>query len=145
MSESANTVMVPTTASVDEFLDRAEPAGRREDAYVLKAMLDRIAGVPAVMWGPSIVGYGSYHYRYASGREGDSPLIGFSPRKASMSLYLDRYPGSEELLDRLGPNKRGAGCVWVGRFGKLDLAVLEELYAESWRRGISGIGLPYEG
>lgn len=145
MSANADPVMVQTTASVDEFLDRAEPAGRREDAYLLKEMLDRITGVPAAMWGPSIVGYGSYHYRYESGREGDSPLVGFSPRKASMSLYLDRYPGSEELLDRLGPNKRGVACIWVGRFSKLDLAVLEELYTESWRRGVAGIGLPTAG
>lgn len=142
MAEKADVVMVPTQASVDEFLDTVEPLGRREDAYVLREMLDRITGVPAVMWGPSIVGYGRYHYRYESGREGDSPLIGFSPRKASMSLYLQRFEGSGHLLDALGPNKRGASCVWVGRFNNLDLAVLELLYAESWRLGTEGIGLP---
>ncbi|AMB58932.1 DUF1801 domain-containing protein [Microterricola viridarii] len=134
MSANADAVTVPTAASVDEFLDRAEPAGRREDAYLLKAILDRITGVPAVMWGPSIVGYGSYHYHYASGRQGDAPLLGFSPRKASMSLYGLQYEGSADLLDRLGPHKRGAGCVWVGRFSGLDLTVLTELYTEAWRR-----------
>jgi len=131
----AENVTQPTDASVDEFLANAEPTGRREDAAVLREMLDRVTGETPVMWGPSIVGYGTYHYRYATGREGDMPVIGFSPRKASMSLYGIQFDGSDDLLAQLGPAKVGAGCVWVGRFAKLDLDVLERLFAEAWRRG----------
>lgn len=122
----------PTDESVDAFIGRAEPAGRREDAVVLKELMDRITGEPAVMWGDSMVGYGTYHYRGRSGREGDWFVVGFAPRKASMSLYGLQYPGADALLDRLGPHKRGAGCVWVGRLSRLDLGVLEQLIRDAW-------------
>lgn len=122
----------PTDESVDAFIGRAEPVGRREDAVVLKELMDRITGEPAVMWGDSMVGYGTYHYRGRSGREGDWFVVGFAPRKASMSLYGLQYPGADALLDRLGPHKRGAGCVWVGRLSRLDLGVLEQLIRDAW-------------
>lgn len=122
----------PTDESVDAFIGRAEPVGRREDAVVLKELMDRITGEPAVMWGDSMVGYGTYHYRGRSGREGDWFVVGFAPRKASMSLYGLQYPGADALLDRLGPHKRGAGCVWVGRLSRLDLDVLEQLIRDAW-------------
>lgn len=122
----------PTDESVDAFISRDEPAGRREDAVVLKELMDRITGEPAVMWGDSMVGYGTYHYRGRSGREGDWFVVGFAPRKASLSLYGLQYPGADALLDRLGPHKRGAGCVWVGRLSRLDLGVLEQLIRDAW-------------
>ncbi|GAA1186119.1 hypothetical protein GCM10009584_30280 [Ornithinimicrobium humiphilum] len=125
-------VTVPTGASVEDFLAGAEPAGRREDARVLVQLMSEVTGEEPVMWGPSIVGFGSQAYAYASGRTGDWPVVAFSPRKASMALYGLQHPDREALLDRLGPHKRGASCVWVGRFGGIDLEVLRELVAAAW-------------
>ncbi|MET4159886.1 DUF1801 domain-containing protein [Agromyces sp. PvR057] len=123
---------VPTGASVAEFLDAVEPAGRRDDGLVLRDLFDRVTDTDAVMWGPSIVGYGLQHHRYATGREGDWPIVGFSPRKANMSLYGLQLPGGEELVERLGKVKVGAGCVWVGRLSNIDLDVLASLVDRAW-------------
>ena len=121
-----------TGASVDEFLANVEPAGRRDDGLAMKAMLDEITGSPAEMWGPSMVGYGAFHYQTAAGRQGDMFVAGFSPRKANLSLYGLRIPANQELIAALGPAKLGAGCVWVGRLSGLDLDVLAELYRRAW-------------
>ena len=110
----------PTGASVSEFLESVEPAGRRADGFELRELFDRVTDTDAVMWGPSIVGYGLHHYRYESGREGDWMVVGFSPRKASVSLYGLQTPGAEELIDRLGKVKVGAGCLWIGRLDTID-------------------------
>jgi len=123
---------VPTGASVAEFLDAVEPAGRRDDGVVLRELFDRVTDTDAVMWGPSIVGYGLQRYHYASGREGDWPIVGFSPRKANMSLYGLQLPGGEELVERLGKVKTGAGCLWVGRLSNVDLDVLASLIDRAW-------------
>ncbi|MFC9917955.1 DUF1801 domain-containing protein [Agromyces binzhouensis] len=125
---------VPTGESVSEFLDAVEPAGRRDDGLVLRELFDRVTDTDAVMWGPSIVGYGLHHYRYDSGREGDMPVVGFSPRKASVSLYGLQTPGADELIDRLGKVRVGAGCLWVGRLSTIDLGVLESLVDRAWVR-----------
>lgn len=124
--------MVPTEADVEAFLDRAEPAGRREDGFVLFDMMNRATGVEPVMWGPSIVGYGQTHYRYESGREGDMPLIGFSPRKANLAVYGMQGPATDHLIEALGPHKLGAGCLWLGRLTKIDLDALERLVVAAW-------------
>lgn len=129
MAESTNS---RTGASVDGYLASAEPAGRRDDAVALKAMLDEITGAPAEMWGPSMVGYGAFHYKYASGHSGEMFAIGFAPRKANLSLYGLTIPENEELMTALGPTKIGVGCIWVGRLEKLDLAVLTEMYRRAW-------------
>ena len=121
-----------TGASVSEFLESVEPAGRRTDGFELRELFDRVTGTDAVMWGPSIVGYGLHHYRSASGREGDWMVVGFSPRKASMSLYGLQSPGAEELIGRLGKVKVGAGCLWVGRLDTVDTHVLEALVDRAW-------------
>jgi len=93
----------PMNADVDAFLAAIEHDTRRADGFALVEMMTEETGETAVMWGSSIVGFGTYHYRYDSGREGDMPRVGFSPRKASLSLYgLTSAPGSEALLDRLG-------------------------------------------
>ena len=84
------------------------------------------------MWGPSMVGYGTERFTYASGREGDWFAVGFSPRKGSVSLYGLQRPGSEELIAGLGKAKLGVDCIWVGRLGTIDLGVLEELVARAW-------------
>lgn len=119
----------PTAVPVKAFLETIVPAGRREDAQQLHAMMQRISGHPGQMWGASIVGYGDMRYRYATGREGDWFLLGFSPRKTSLSLYLC-LGGLEQFasyLDRLGKHKTGAGCLYINKLADVDLAVLEEL------------------
>jgi hypothetical protein len=123
----------PTTASVEEFLACVEHPVRRADGLVLADLMGRVTGEPAVMWGPTMVGFGSYHYRTVSGREGDYLVVGFSPRKSSLSLYgLTYAPESEGLLERLGKHKRGAGCLYVNTLADVDASVLEELTAVNY-------------
>jgi Domain of unknown function (DU1801) len=129
--------MVPTSADVDAFIDAVPDEHRRSDARELCELMQSITGEPPVMWGPSIVGFGSYHYRYESGRTGDAPLAGFSPRKANLVVYLvggyqDRYP---KLLDNLGPHKTGKACLYLKRLGDVDLDVLRQLVERSMRVG----------
>lgn len=117
----------PTGASVEDFL-AAAPANRRDDARVLSRMLAEITGEAPVMWGPSIVGFGTYRQRYASGRTGDWPVVGFSPRNASLVLYVSReFDGADALLARLGPHEVTKACLYVKRLSALDLGVLREL------------------
>jgi hypothetical protein len=112
-----------------------DPRRSREGATLLE-MFDAATGERATMWGPSMIGYGEVHYRYATGREGDTFQIGFSPRKAELALYgIQGFPRSEELLDRLGKHRRGVGCVWVRKLEDIDLAVLAELVAHAWETG----------
>lgn len=125
----------PTGVSVEQFLAAVEPAGRREDAYVLLEMMKQVSGEEPVMWGPSIIGFGTFHYRYASGHEGDMPVISFSPRKASMSVYGLHYYGDEHLLENIGPYKASKGCLYLGRFDKLDLDALREAVRLAWNGG----------
>ena len=94
----------------------------------------RVTGEPAKMWGPSIIGFGQYHYRYDSGHEGDMCLIGFSPRKANLVLYvLPGFEGQADMLARLGKHKHGKGCLYINKLADVDLAVLEELAAASFK------------
>lgn len=116
----------PTVASVDDFLDAIPDPARRADAKQLRALMERVSGEPAAMWGPSIVGFGSYHYKYESGREGDMCRIGFSPRAGEFALY-GGFLRSPELLARLGRHKTGKGCLYVKRLADVDEAVLEEM------------------
>lgn len=121
-----------TAASVGEFLAAIEDAGRREDCRTLTALMREVTGHEPRLWGPSIVGFGRYHYRYASGHEGDSCLAGFSPRKKELTLYL--MPGLDALaplLARLGKHRAGKGCLYIKRLSDIDLAVLRELVAAS--------------
>lgn len=122
----------PTDTSVSAFLDAVEGDQRREDCRVLVAMMGRITGKPAVMWGPGIVGFDSYHYKYESGREGDWAVTGFSPRKGDISIYLTAGgAGQDDLLSRLGRHRMGKACLYVRRLADIDLAVLEQLVAGS--------------
>lgn len=130
----------PGAVKVADFLDNVEPPAKKADAAVLDALFRKVTGQGPVMWGPSIVGYGSYHYRYASGREGDMCRVGFSPRKAKHSLYVAcscEGPEGEQLsalLGRLGKHARGdGGCLYVNKLADVDLAVLEEIVALGWR------------
>lgn len=116
---------VMTDASVDAFIDSVPHAGRREDARVLDGLFREVTGFQPRMWGSSIIGYGQYHYVYDSGREGDFLATGFSPRKANMSIYImPGYKDYSHILSDLGPHKTGAACLYLGRLGKVDLAVL---------------------
>src|ERR1044071_9821881 len=123
----AETKTRPTGASVDAFLDGVAHPARRADGHALRAMMERVTGEPATMWGPSIVGFGRYHYRYASGHGGDSCRLGFSPRSANLVLYVGGFPDYESQLARLGRHKRSKACLYLNRLADVDLDVLEEI------------------
>ncbi len=124
--------MKPTDASVDAFLDGVAHPVRRADGKALCAMMSRVTNEPAVLWGASIVGFGSVHYRHASGNEGDMPRVGFSPRAANLVLYVGGFAGDEALLSLLGRHKRSQACVYVNKLADVDLAVLEEIVRRSF-------------
>lgn len=122
-----------TGASVEGFLEAVEHPRRREDGRVLLRMMQEITGLKPEMWGPSIVGFGDYRYRYDSGREGDFFLVGFSPRKQSLSLYLpDGFPAYGALLAALGKHRKGAFCLYVNKLADVDPGVLRQLITESF-------------
>lgn len=117
-----------TDASVDAYLAAIEDDARRADCIALIALMRRASGEPPVMWGSSIVGFGSYHYRYDSGREGDSCQVGFSSRKGDISVYLSAgVLGEEGVLARLGRCKAGKGCLYLRRLADVDVDLLEQL------------------
>ncbi|MDO9485312.1 MAG: DUF1801 domain-containing protein [Actinomycetota bacterium] len=117
----------PTTVSVDSFLDAVEKSSRRADGKELRAMMERVTGEPAVMWGPSIIGFGTYHYKYDSGHEADMCRVGFSPRSANLVLYVGDFPEFEALLAKLGKHKRSKACVYLNKLADVDASVLEEI------------------
>lgn len=115
-------------ASVEVFLDGIADEAKRRDSYAILAMMQEVTGVEGKMWGDSIVGFGSYHYKYASGREADWPLVGFSPRKQNLTLYImSGFEQYDELLQRLGKHSTGKACLYVKRLADVDPAVLREL------------------
>ena len=129
----------PTQADVNRFIAAVEPAQKREEAKVLDDLFRRVTGEPPAMWGPSIIGYGAYHYVYDSGREGDACRTGFSPRKAKHSLYLmgqycdaETAKAADALLARLGKHTMGASCLYINKLADVDLNVLEELVRLNW-------------
>jgi len=118
----------PTGVAVDAFLDAVPDPRRREDGRRVRALMERITGQPAVMWGPSIIGFGTYHYRYDSGHERTMCRLGFSPRKTELVLYvLTESEGQDALLARLGRHRTGKSCLYIKRLGDIDEGVLEEL------------------
>ncbi|HMB70372.1 MAG TPA: DUF1801 domain-containing protein [bacterium] len=121
-----------TDASVEDFLDGVEDADRREDCRTLVRIMKKVTGSAPAMWGSSIVGFGSYRYRYASGRQGEWFLTGFSPRKRDLTLYImagfSRY---EDLLAKLGKHRHGKSCLYVKRLADIDRKALEALVAAS--------------
>lgn len=120
---------VETDAAVEDFLAGVAPEERQADGRVVAELMAQLSGEPARMWGPSIIGFGRYHYRYDSGREGESCRIGFSPRKAELVFYL---AGLEEAdFAPLGKHRRGKGCLYVKRLSGIDMAVLEGLIVKS--------------
>jgi hypothetical protein len=122
----------PTELSVSAFIDSVADETRRADAKTLVRMMQKATGEKAKMWGPAIIGFGSHHYRYESGREGDTPLVGFSPRKSGLVLYrMFGFAGAEELLAKLGKHTTGKGCLYVKKLADVDQKVLETLLARS--------------
>jgi hypothetical protein len=121
-----------TDNSVIEFIENVDNPKKREDAYQLLNIFTETTGHPAKMWGPSIIGFGSYHYKYASGHEGDAPLVGFSPRKAKISLYFAPcVTKREELLKEFGKHTSGKGCVYINKVADIQADVLKQLIKES--------------
>lgn len=117
-----------TEVSVEDFIAGVENPQRREDAKSVLAMFERVTGEPAKMWGPTIIGFGSYHYKYDSGHEGVMCRMGFSPRKAELVLYvLTGAAGQEANLARLGKHKTGKVCLYIKKLSDVDEAVLEEM------------------
>ena len=132
---AASQKTLPTGEDPGAFIAAVASDVRREAARALCALLEDWTGEPPVMWGTGIVGFGSYHYRYESGHEGTAPLVGFSPRKADLVLYLvggieERYP---KLLERLGPHRAGKGCLYLKRLDDVDHDVLRELVERTMR------------
>ena len=113
-----------------DFIATVESPKKRADAEELLELFDRVVGLKAQMWGPSIIGYGRYHYKYESGHEGESLLTGFSPRKANLVFYIMpgyRYGDMEDKLARLGKHKLGKACLYVNKLADIDMDVLEEI------------------
>lgn len=125
-----------TNASVEDFLDAIEPAEKQQDAKRIDQLMRKVTNEKPKIWGESIVGYGTYHYRYASGRAGDWMRIGFAPRKQNLTLYLMpgyQFDQMEDLLKKLGKHSVGKACLYIKRLEDIDVAVLEQLMRESLR------------
>ncbi|MFP4519919.1 MAG: DUF1801 domain-containing protein [Oceanicaulis sp.] len=137
----AETKTQPTDQAVEAFLAAVEPDRKREEARQLDALFRRVTGWTPVMWGPAMIGYGSYHYKYESGREGDMLATGFSPRKARHSLYImPGYTDYGDILARLGRHATGKSCLYVNKLADIDLDVLAELI----EAGVSDLAARYE-
>lgn len=131
-------VAVPTGRDVTAFVESVESEVRREDAHTLIELMSEVTGEPPAMWGPTIIGFGSFHYQYDSGREGDSGLIGFSPRKAQTVVYFfDGFDAYGDLLAELGPHSIGKSCLYLKRLDKVDLAVLRTMIERSVKTVLS--------
>lgn len=129
----AKTKTAETAKDVNEFiLEFTDSEQKRKDSYELIQLMEEISGFKAKMWGPSIIGFGSYHYKYASGHEGDAPLLGFSPRKAALSLYVyTGLPEHEYLLKDLGKFTKGKVCIYAKKLSDINRDSLVKLMQES--------------
>ena len=122
----------PTEVSVAAFIEAITDEGKRADAKALAKLMQSASGEKPKMWGPSIIGFGSCHYKYESGREGDTPAIAFSPRKAASVLYgLIGFNGAEALLAKLGKHTTGKGCLYIKKLSDVDVTVLESMLAKA--------------
>lgn len=122
----------PTEMDVDSFIDSVEQPRKREDARELVEIFEETTGYEARMWGASIIGFGAYHYKYPTGHEGDAPLVGFSPRKANISLYFATGdPDRSARLADLGKHKTGKACVYINKLADVDTLVLKKLIRQS--------------
>ena len=123
----------PTSASVVDFIGAIQNPTRRADALTALELYKDVTSLPAVMWGPSIIGFGTIHYVYESGREGDMPAAGFSPRKANMTFYVgDKFEGAAALYAKLGKHRKSVACLYVNKLDDVDLVVLREIVARQF-------------
>ena len=131
----------PTNQSVDSFIKKIPDPQTREDCFTIARLMKEATRTEPRMWGSSIVGFGTQHYKYASGREGDWPLIGFSPRKQNLTLYigLSGFDGHAELLEKLGKHSVGKGCLYVKHLSDVDLLTLKKLIRESVKQKKRGV------
>ncbi|MRX28163.1 DUF1801 domain-containing protein [Kangiella sp. HZ709] len=119
-----------TSASVDDFILSVENSRRQKDALAALDLYKKVTKLTPIMWGPSIIGFGSYHYVLDSGREGDMPAAAFSPRKSNMTFYLgDSFKGAKNLYARLGKHRKSTACVYINKLDDVDLEVLKEIIA----------------
>jgi hypothetical protein len=116
-----------TTKCVSSFVKSIEDKQRQKDCLAIIGIMEKQTGFDAKMWGPSIIGFGSYHYKYESGHEGDAPLVGFSPRKTEFALYIANFDGKEELLKKFGKHKTAKSCVYIKKLEDIDVEVLKKL------------------
>jgi len=124
----------PTKRSVSQFLNAVKDPQKRKDCKTILGLMKNITGEKPVMWGPGIVGFGSYHYKYKSGREGDWPLTGFSPRAQNLTIYImPGFSSYTDLLKKLGRHKTGVSCLYIKRLDEVRLPVLRTLIRESYR------------
>jgi hypothetical protein len=122
----------PTVESVEEYLLTIDDEQKRQDAFKVKEIIERLSGEPAQMWGNAIIGCGTYHYKYDSGREGDFMRVGFAPRKANLVLYImSGFSEYDALMEKLGKHKTGKSCLYVKRLSDIDESVLEEIITRS--------------
>jgi hypothetical protein len=123
---------VETIESVADFLATITDENKKQDCLNLVSIMEKVTGFKAKMWGPSIVGFGSYHYIYESGREGDAPLVGFSPRKNEISLYLSSsFENRDTLLEKFGKHKSAKACVYIKKLADMDQEIFKEMIALS--------------
>ena len=131
MSSNQNKT-VPTSADVKAFIEAVPSVRKRDDAFKLLSMMQEITGEKPVMWGPSIIGFGSYHYKYDSGREGDSLITGFSPRKQALTIYaMPGFSEHQDLLGKLGKFKTGKSCLYINKLDDVNLDILKEIIESS--------------
>jgi len=124
----------PTNQSVEEFLNAVADERKREDSFAILELMKQVTGLEPKMWGSSIVGFGSYHYKYESGREGDMILAGFSPRKQNLTIYnMGGIDQDDDLLKKLGKHTVGGGCLYIKRLDDVDLPTLKRLIEESFK------------
>lgn len=135
----------PTDVDPSEFIASVENTTRRSDAEKLLELMASVTGKPAVMWGPTIVGFGQYHFRYSTGHQGAAPGVGFSPRKSNLVVYGLTYgENADRMLDQLGKHKRGASCVYVNKLADIDLDVLRHLVTEGYSHVTNQLDSPVD-
>ena len=122
-----------TTGSVTDFINKVSDETKRNDCLHIIKLMQKQTGFKPKMWGPAIVGFGSYHYKYDSGREGDAPLVAFSPRANAITLYLSSaFDNREELLQKFGKHKTGKGCIYIKKLGDVDQEILKVMVTNSF-------------
>jgi len=125
----------PTLVSVDDFIASVENYRRKADTQTLLKIYEEITGLPPVMWGSSIIGFGTYHYKYDSGREGDSPIAAFSPRKANITLYVgDKFENAQQYYAKLGKHKKSIACLYINKLDDINIEVLREIISKDYNK-----------